>query len=85
MDAVVYSNFRNNLKEYMRKVNDDFTPLMVVNKNPNEDIVVLSKANWDSIQETLCVMNNAYLSDKIQRGLKEIDNGTVEEHELIEV
>ena len=52
MEAVVYSNFRNNLKHYMKKVNDEYEPLMVVNKNPDENIVVLSKKNWDSIQET---------------------------------
>ncbi|MRY60834.1 type II toxin-antitoxin system prevent-host-death family antitoxin, partial [Parabacteroides distasonis] len=42
MEAVVYSNFRNNLKNYMKKVNDEYEPLMVVNKNPDENIVVLS-------------------------------------------
>ena len=65
MEVVVYSNFRNNLKSYMKKVNDEFEPLVVVNKNPDEDIVVVSKDEWDSIQETLCVMRNEYLSTKI--------------------
>ena len=37
MEAVVYSNFRNNLKNYMKKVNDEYEPLMVVNKNPDEN------------------------------------------------
>ncbi len=53
MEAVLYSTFRNHLKDYMKKVNDKFEPLTVVNKNPDEDIVVLSKSEWDSIQETL--------------------------------
>ena len=53
MEAVVYSNFRNNLKHYMKKVNDEYEPLMVVNKNPDENIVVLSKKNWDSIHHGL--------------------------------
>ena len=39
MEAVVYSTFRNHLKDYMKKVNDEFEPLAVVNKNPDEDIV----------------------------------------------
>jgi len=43
MEAVVYSTFRNHLKDYMKKVNDEFEPLAVVNKNPDEDIVVVSK------------------------------------------
>lgn len=44
MKAVVYSTFRNHLKDYMKKVNDEFEPLTVVNKNPDEDIVVISKS-----------------------------------------
>ena len=43
MEAVLYSTFRNHLKDYMKKVNDEFEPLTVVNKNPDEDIVVLFK------------------------------------------
>ena len=27
MEAVVYSNFRNNLKHYMKKVNDEYEPV----------------------------------------------------------
>ena len=46
MEAVVYSTFRNHLKDYMKKVNDEFEPLAVVNKNPDEDIVVVSKSEW---------------------------------------
>ena len=49
MEAVVYSTFRNHLKDYMKKVNDEFEPLTVVNKNPDEDIVVISKSEWDSL------------------------------------
>ena len=72
MEAVVYSNFRNNLKNYMKKVNDEYEPLMVVNKNPDENIVVLSKKNWDSIQETIRLMNNEYLSDKVLSGMEQV-------------
>ncbi|MDU3555720.1 MAG: type II toxin-antitoxin system prevent-host-death family antitoxin [Streptococcus anginosus] len=71
MEAVVYSNFRNNLKNYMKKVNDD--------------IVVLSKENWDSIQETIRLMNNDYLSDKILSGMEQVKQKKVIQHPLLEV
>ena len=51
MEAVLYSTFRNHLKDYMKKVNDEFEPLTVVNKNPDEDIVVLSKKS--KLQQTI--------------------------------
>lgn len=85
MEAVVYSNFRNNLKDYMKKVNDEFTTLMVVNKNPDEDIVVVSRAEWESIQETLRVLNNQYLREKLMVSRKEIEEGKSLQRELIEV
>ena len=85
MEAVVYSNFRNNLKNYMKKVNDEYETLMVVNKNPDENIVVLSKENWDSIQETIRLMNNDYLSDKILSGMEQVKQKKVIQHPLLEV
>lgn len=85
MEAVVYSNFRNNLKNYMKKVNDEYEALMVVNKNPDENIVVLSKENWDSIQETIRLMNNDYLSDKILSGMEQVKQKKVIQHPLLEV
>ncbi|WP_270210938.1 type II toxin-antitoxin system Phd/YefM family antitoxin [Streptococcus anginosus] len=85
MEAVVYSNFRNNLKDYMKKVNDEYEPLMVVNKNPDENIVVLSKENWDSIQETIRLMNNEYLSDKVLSGMEQVKQKKVIQRPLLEV
>lgn len=85
MEAVVYSNFRNNLKNYMKKVNDEYEPLMVVNKNPDENIVVLSKENWDSIQETIRLMNNDYLSDKVLSGMEQVKQKKVVQRPLLEV
>ena len=85
MEALVYSNFRNNLKNYMKKVNDEYEPLMVVNKNPDENIVVLSKENWDSIQETIRLMNNDYLSDKVLSGMEQVKQKKVVQRQLLEV
>ncbi|HFZ9685874.1 type II toxin-antitoxin system Phd/YefM family antitoxin [Streptococcus anginosus] len=85
MEAVVYSNFRNNLKDYMKKVNDEYEPLMVVNKNPDEDIVVLSKENWDSLQETIRLMNNDYLAEKVADGIEQVKRKKTIQHELLEV
>ncbi|HEL1761433.1 TPA: type II toxin-antitoxin system Phd/YefM family antitoxin [Streptococcus suis] len=84
MEAIMYSHFRNHLKDYMKKVNDEFEPLVVVNKNPEEDIVVLSKSEWDSLQETLAVARNTYLSQKVLRGMAQVKAGKTQERNLIE-
>ena len=69
----------------MKKVNDEYEPLMVVNKNPDENIVVLSKENWDSIQETIRLMNNDYLSDKVLSGMEQVKQKKVVQRQLLEV
>jgi len=38
MEAVVYSTFRNHLKDYMKKVNDEFEPLAVVRIVQNKEL-----------------------------------------------
>lgn len=56
----------------------------VVNKNPDEDIVVVSKSEWDSIQETLRIVQNKELSDKVLRGMAQVRAGETQEHALKE-
>lgn len=58
---------------------------MVVNKNPDENIVVLSKKNWDSIQETIRLMNNEYLSDKVLSGMEQVKQKKTIQRQLLEV
>ena len=40
--AVVYTNFRKDLKSYMRRVNDDADMLLMTNKDEHDDVVVMS-------------------------------------------
>ena len=72
MDAVNYSNFRRNLKDYFKKVNEDSEPLIVTNKDPEDNVVILSKDDYDSLIETLTIQSNNYLMDKINRVRKPV-------------
>ena len=40
--AVAYSNFRANLKTYMRRVNEDADTLLVTNADPEDNVVVMT-------------------------------------------
>lgn len=85
MEAVAYSNFRQNLRHYMKQVNDDAEPLIVTSKNVEDTIVVLSKRDYDSMKETLRIMSNDYLMDKIKRGDQQFKAGNFQIHDLLEV
>ncbi|MBW3093417.1 type II toxin-antitoxin system Phd/YefM family antitoxin [Bifidobacterium sp. 82T10] len=84
VQAVSYSAFRNNLKSYMRKVNEDADMLLVTNINPEDNVIVMRVDDYDSLMESLRVHQNPYLRDKIARGLDQVRQGNVSSHDLIE-
>lgn len=84
MQAVNYSNFRQNLKSHLRAVNDDSEPLIVTTKNSENDVVVLSLEEYDALVETAKITSNTYLMEKIKRGDKQFSAGKFQEHHLFE-
>ncbi|WP_308558037.1 type II toxin-antitoxin system Phd/YefM family antitoxin [uncultured Lactobacillus sp.] len=84
MDAVNYSNFRKRLKDYFKKVNEDSEPLIVTNKDPEDNVVILSKDEYDSLIETLSIQSNSYLMNKINAGKEEVKNNQLSQHDLID-
>lgn len=85
MEAVSYSVLRKNLKHYLQQVNDDATTLLVTNRDSADDTAVLmSKRDYDSMIETLRIMSNPTLMEKIRRGQAQIAAGKAKQHELIE-
>lgn len=82
--AVAYSNFRANLKTYMRRVNEDADTLLVTNADPEDNVVVMSADDYDSLMETLRVYQNPYLSDKVTRGMAQVRQGQTMAHDLVE-
>ena len=83
--AVAYSNFRKSLKAYMRKVNDDADMLLVTNSDPEDNVVVMSAADYESLMETLRIYENPYLRDKVSHGLRQVRQGQTSEHALIDL
>lgn len=84
MEAVSYSVLRKNLRSYLQQVNDDATTLLVTNRDNADDAAVLmSKIDYDSMIETLRIMSNPTLMDKIRRGKEQITAGKTKQHELI--
>ena len=51
MDAVSYSDLRQNLKTYMDRVFHDHEPLIITRKN-DENLVLISIEEYSSLMET---------------------------------
>ena len=83
MEITTYSNFRQNLKAFMDKVFDSKSPLFITRSN-GEDVVVLSKEEYDGIQETLHLLSSPKNAQRLKESLEEYEKGGGQVRDLIE-
>ena len=84
MNAITYSNFRQNLRSIIRKVNDD-AERIVVTTNDNSNVVVMSQEDYDSMMETLYLMRSTENRSRINQAIKQLESGTGTERDLVDV
>lgn len=83
MEITTYSNFRQNLKSFMDKVFDMKAPLFVT-RSSGEDIVVMSKSDYDGIQETLHLLSSPKNSQRLKEAIDEYNEGGGQARELLD-
>jgi antitoxin YefM len=83
MEVTSYTHFRQNLKSFLNKVNEEHEPLYVT-RSSGDDVVVLSKEDYESIMATLHLMKNPSNAQRIAQGLKDYEQGLGEERKLVE-
>ena len=83
MEITTYSSFRQNLKQFLDFVLKNKSPLFVTRVN-KEDVVVLSKSDYDSMQETLYLLGSSKNTQRLAKGIKEYEEGKAINRELIE-
>jgi antitoxin YefM len=83
MDAVSYSDLRKNLKRYLDKVYTDNDPMIITRKN-NENLVLLSIVEYNSLLETNYLMANEANAKHLLKSIRQARSGKIRKHELIE-
>lgn len=83
MKVTTYSAFRQNLKSFMDSVLSTHTPLFVT-RSKGDDIVVLSKEDYDSMQETFYLLKSPKNAARLLEGLQQYKKGKMQERKLIE-
>ena len=83
MEITTYSNFRQNLKTFMDLVFKSHSPLFVTRSN-GEDVVVMSKTDYESMQETLYLLGSATNAERLARGIREFEEGEGVPRDLLE-
>ncbi|MGL4368174.1 MAG: type II toxin-antitoxin system Phd/YefM family antitoxin [Spirochaetota bacterium] len=83
MDAVTYSDLRQNLKTYLDRVFYNHDPLIITRKN-NENLVLISVAEYNSLIETSYLLSNEANALHLQKSIDQLNSGKITERELIE-
>ncbi|MDB5288381.1 MAG: yefM [Mucilaginibacter sp.] len=83
MQVTTYTNFRLQLKSYLDKVRNNHTPLFVTSAN-GEDVVVLSKSDYESMEETFYLLKSPKNALRLLQGIENYEKGSGKERNLIE-
>jgi len=82
MDAVSYSDLRQNLKSYLDKVYYDHDPLIVTRKN-SENLVILSVGEYNSLLETSYLLSSKANADHLKLSIDQLNSGKTTTKELL--
>ena len=74
MEITSYSNFRQHLKSFLSKVIASRDTLFVTQQN-GEDVVVMSKSDYEGMQETLFLLSNPKNAQRLKESLEEYQKG----------
>lgn len=84
MLAVNYTNFRENMKDYMDKATNDYETMIVTRKN-NKNVVMISEETYNNLMENVYVMGNKSNYDWLMESKEQLESGKFKEHDFIEV
>lgn len=83
MEITTYSNFRQNLKSFLDSVLENRSPLFV-SRSKGEDVVVLSKSDYESMEETIYLLSSPKNAERLAKGIAEFEEGKGQKRELID-
>lgn len=83
MEITTYSNFRQNLKHFMDMVLSARVPLFVT-RSQGGDVVVLSKSDYESMEETIHLLSSPKNAARLAIGIEEYNKGKGVKKDLIE-
>lgn len=78
-----YSDFRQKLKKYLDEVFKSNTPLFIT-RTKGENVVVLSESDYESIMETFYLLKSPKNAERLQRSIKQYQQGKATSKTLIE-
>ena len=81
MDAVTYTDLRQNLKTYIDKVIQDSDPLIVTRKN-NKNVVLISVDDYNSLMETCYLLSSEANAEHLKKSIDQYKAGKIQTRKL---
>lgn len=81
MLIVTYTALKQQLKSYLDKVRNNHIPLFVTSAN-GEDVVVLSKSDYESMEETFYLLKSPANAARLLKGIEDYEKGLGKERKL---
>ena len=83
MDAISYTVACANLSKTMRRVCNDYTPVIITRKSESP-VVMISLEDYQSMEETAYLLRSPENARNLLESIAELDAGKGIEHELVE-
>jgi antitoxin YefM len=83
MKITTFTAFRQNLKAFLDKVHAEHSPLFVTRAN-GDDVVVLSKEDYESMQETFYLLRSPNNASRLLESIKDYESNNGQQKSLIE-
>ena len=81
MQAVLYSQARNNLREIINKVCNDFDEYIITTKE-KQSVVLISQEEYNSMKETIYLLSSKNNRDRLLSAVDQIDSSKFIEKDL---
>lgn len=83
MGYVSYTELRQNLKKHLDSVCDSRAPLVVTRQN-GEAVVMISLAEYESLEETLHLLRDPANAERLLQSIAEAEAARLVEHDAVE-
>ena len=83
MEAITYTNARQNLAKTMEKVCQDHSPVIITRKK-NDSVVIMSLEDFKSLEETAYLLRSPKNMRRLIESISQLENEEGTERDLIE-
>ncbi len=83
MNAITYTEARENLATTIKKVCRDHDPVIITRKRENS-VVMMSLDDYESLQETSYLLRSPRNAQRLLESIKELKEGKGKERKLVE-